>query len=77
MSPDTSEIHDYMQYARECWELAAKVSSVEYKRMLEAMADRWAQLASDQKGARVGRRIGRSQLAASFVSEIGASPRDG
>jgi hypothetical protein len=56
MSPDTSEIYEYLQYARECRELAARLSSAEYRRMLEAMADSWAQLAADRRaGIRIGR----------------------
>lgn len=38
-----------MQHARDCRELAAKISSVEYKQILEAMADNWARLAADRK----------------------------
>jgi hypothetical protein len=39
----------YMQHARHCRELAARISSVEYKLTLEAMADYWAKLAADRK----------------------------
>jgi hypothetical protein len=49
MSSDALVIHEYMQYARDCRELAATLSSAEYRRMLETMADRWAQLAADQR----------------------------
>jgi len=38
-----------MQNARCCRELAAMISNVKYKRILEAMADNWAQLAADRK----------------------------
>lgn len=49
MSADMSEFRQYMDCARECRELATRLSDAKYKRTLEAMADRWAQLAADKR----------------------------
>jgi hypothetical protein len=49
MSADMLELREYMGFARECRELAARLSSAKYKRALEEMADSWAQLAADHK----------------------------
>ena len=49
MPAEVSEIHDYMRYARECRELAAKLWNVEYRRMLEAMSGSWTDLAAKQR----------------------------
>jgi len=38
-----------MDSARECRHLAERISDAGYKRVLEAMADGWAQLAADRK----------------------------
>jgi hypothetical protein len=42
-------VREYMQNARHCGELTAKISGAEYKRTLEAMANYWARLAADQR----------------------------
>lgn len=42
-------VKEYIEYARECRELAAALSNPDYKRTLEEMADTCAQIAADRK----------------------------
>jgi len=42
-------VEQYLQYERECRELAAKLPKPEHKRTLEDMAATWARLAANRR----------------------------
>jgi len=50
---------------------AAKISSVEYKRTLEAMADNWAGLAADRKAQVMRGKQARRAAPENMLSEAG------